>query len=215
VVLLALVVSAGLLGGLARPPLGAHAVHPRLRHAGLLGGGAVLNAASLLFDGNVAILSLTASLAVLIAFAATNRHVTGIAVVGLGLLVNLAPVAMDGGMPVRPGALVRAGLVAPDDLVGTELRGARHLETDRDVLGVLGDALPLRPLGEVLSLGDLIVVAGAGDAVRELSRRRPRRRSVATDTGHRASPGDAPAGGSATIDLASDQRPTSTPELVG
>jgi len=115
VVLLALVVSAGLLGGLARPPLGTHAVHPRLRHAGLLGGGAVLNAASLLFDGNVAILSLAASLVVLIAFAVTNRHVTGIAVVGLGLLVNLAPVAMDGGMPVRPGALVRAGLVAPDD----------------------------------------------------------------------------------------------------
>jgi len=67
----------------------------------------------------------------------------------------------------------------------------------------------------VLSFGDLIVLAGAGDAVRELSRRRPRRRSVTTDTGHRASSGDAPAGGSATIDLASDPRPTSAPELVG
>jgi len=215
VVLLAVVVLAGLVAGLARPPLGAHTPRPQLNKLWLLAGGAVGNVGSLALDGDAAVLSLGTSLVLLLAFAAVNRHLTGVAVVGLGLLANLAPVAIDGGMPVRPGALVQAGLVDRADLTDTDLRGARHLETGDDVLGALGDALPLRPLREVLSFGDLIVVAGAGDAMRELNRRRARRPAAAVPPRHLAGAGEGPARPAATIDLDAEPQRPSTPAPVG
>lgn len=149
----------------------------------LLALGAVLNASSVLLDGSTATLCLAASLAVLIAVATANRHITGVAVIGLGLLVNLAAVAVNGGMPVRAGALVEAGVLAEDQIADATFTGARHLETSADALGVLGDVLPIPFASEVVSFGDLIVVFGAGDAVRELSRRRARR-EVAAKAGY-------------------------------
>jgi hypothetical protein len=168
VVTLALAVTVGVVAGLARPLGGRHLARPHVDHLGLLALGAVLNALSVALDGPPAVAALLASLAVLIAVAVANRGITGVAVVGLGLLLNLVAVAVNGGMPVRPGALDAAG-VDPDTV--TE---PRHLETARDPLPVLGDVLPMPIAHEVLSFGDLIIVFGAADAVRELSRRRPR-----------------------------------------
>ncbi len=170
--LLAIAVVIGLAIGLSRPPAGAHSVRPRVEQIPLLGVGALLNAASALLDGSAATLCLAASLAVLIAVASANRHITGVAVVGLGLLLNLAAVAVNAGMPVRASALVEAGVVEAADVATLELTGARHLESPSDALGVLGDVLPIPLVNEVVSFGDLIVVLGAADAVRELSRRR-------------------------------------------
>lgn len=174
-VLLAVAVVAALVAGLTRRPAGAHSLRPHVEQIPLLGVGAALNASSVVLDGSAATMALTASLAVLIAVAVANRHLTGVVVVGLGLLLNLVSVAVNEGMPVRPSALVRAGVVASDELAATALRGPRHLETDRDALGMLGDVLPIPLAREVMSFGDLIVVVGAADAVRELSRRRARR----------------------------------------
>lgn len=173
VVTLALAVTSGLAIGLARPPGGRHLARPHVEQVGLLVVGAALNALSVALSGPLAVASLLASLAVLIAVAFVNRRITGVAVVGLGLLVNLVAVAVNGGMPVRAGALEAAGLQ-----VG-ELVEPRHLETSGDPLPVLGDVLPVPLLGEVLSFGDLIIVFGAADAVRELSRRRARTASRA------------------------------------
>src|SRR3546814_18871704 len=78
----------------------------------------------------------------------------------------------DLGMPVRPAALVEAGLATDDELPTLTVDPPRHLETSADRFAVLGDVLPLAPLNEVVSFGDLIVVAGAADAVRALARRR-------------------------------------------
>src|SRR3546814_13546958 len=78
-------------------------------------------------------------------------------------------------MPVRPAALVEAGLATEDELPTLTVDPPRHLETSADRFAVLGDVLPLAPLNEVVSFGDLIVVAGAADAVRELARRRRQR----------------------------------------
>ena len=150
-------------------------MRPRVEQIPLLAVGALLNAASALLEGSAANLFLAASLAVLIAVAMVNRHITGVAVVGLGLLLNLVAVAVNAGMPVRASALVHAGVVDEADLPTLELTGARHLESSSDALGVLGDVLPIPMAQEVLSFGDLIVVFGAADAVRELSRRRARR----------------------------------------
>jgi hypothetical protein len=175
VVLLVLAVCAGLAAGVGRTPAGAHSIHPRVEQIPLLGLGALLNGASVVLDGTPATLALAASLAVLITVATTNRHITGVAVVGVGLFVNLVVVALNGGMPVRGSALVAADVVEASQVASTELDGARHLETGSDTLGVLGDVLPIPLAREVMSFGDLIVVVGAGDAVRELSRRRARR----------------------------------------
>ena len=60
VVLLAIAVVVGLAIGLSRPPVGAHAVRPRVERIPLLAFGAVLNAASALLDGSASTLCLAA-----------------------------------------------------------------------------------------------------------------------------------------------------------
>jgi hypothetical protein len=177
VVTLALGVVAGLLLGLLRRPAGQHVVRPRVERIGLLAIGGGLNALSVILDGDAATFALMASLAVLIAVAFANRHLTGIAVVGLGLLVNLVAVAVNAGMPVRVSALEAAGVIDPGEAV--TVASPRHIETDDDPLPVLGDIIPVPLTNEVVSFGDLIVVLGAADAVRELSRRRVRSRAAA------------------------------------
>jgi hypothetical protein len=236
VVVLAVAIVIGLAMGVGRRPAGAHATRAHVEHIPLLGVGAVLNGIAALLDGSDAAIALAASLAVLIAVAAANRYITGVAVVGVGLLVNLASVAVNEGMPVRAGALVRAGVVAEGAIATTTFDGARHLESDRDALGVLGDVLPIPITHEVLSFGDLIVVLGAGDAVRELSRRRARvpvvvLRTDYTTTAERAlqlwglAPSPRPVSATqcsensevdapATIDLDKEAAAASSPELV-
>jgi hypothetical protein len=172
VVTLALGVVAGLVVGLARSPAGRHTVRPRIDHIGLIAAGAGLNALSVVLDGDAATFALMASLAVLVVVAFANRHVTGVAVVGVGLLVNLAAVSLNAGMPVRPSALEAAGLAEPGEVITVE--PPRHLESDADPVPVVGDVIPIPLTREVVSFGDLIVVLGAADAVRELSRRRAR-----------------------------------------
>jgi hypothetical protein len=172
VVLLVVAVLGGLAAGRLRPPLGARGVRLHLRRLPLLAVGAFGTALSQLVDGDLATLALGASLATLLAFAAANAHVTGVFVIGCGLLLNLVAVVLNNGMPVRGGALVASGVVDEVELASTSFSGPRHLETSGDRLAVLGDVLPIPLAGEVLSFGDLIVLAGAADAVRELARRR-------------------------------------------
>jgi hypothetical protein len=172
VLTLAIGVLVGVIVGLARPLAGTHAYRPRVEQIGLLAVGAVLNALSVLLDGTASLVALVLSLAVLIAVAVANRHITGVAVVGVGLLLNLMAVALNGGMPVRASALVAAGIVTEGETITVE--DPRHLETADDPVPVLGDVLPVPLTNEVLSFGDLIIVIGAADAVRELSRRRAR-----------------------------------------
>lgn len=173
-VLLVVAVLGGLAVGRLRAPLGAHAVRIDLRRLPLLGVGAAGHVAAQLLQDELATVAMAASLAVLLGFVGSNLHVTGIAVIGVGLLLNLVSVVLNSGMPVRDDALVAADVVERDELATIGFTGPRHLETDRDIVAVLGDVLPLPIARQVLSFGDLIVVAGAGDAVREVARRRRR-----------------------------------------
>ena len=232
--MLALAVTAGLVAGLARRPAGIHTLRPRVHQLGLLSFGAGLHALSAFLDGTAALVALILSLAVLITVAFANRHVTGVAVVGVGLLVNFVAVAVNGGMPVRASALEAAGIVAPGEPI--EVDAPRHLETSDDPLPVLGDALPVPFAPEVISFGDLIVVFGAAEAVRELSRRRARSLAAADQRPIRigktrvdhvwgTAPRGAPVSASqysanpersapARIDLTSAEPTSSEPELV-
>lgn len=179
--LLAIAMLIGLGLGLTRAPAGAHSVRPEVVQIPPLAAGALLFAVSALLDGSPATLCRAAALGVLILVAMANRHITGMAVIGVGLLLNLASLAVNMGVPVRASALVEAGVAAPGEVDATDLSGPRHLETSADGLGVLGDVLPVPMLGQVVSFGDLIIAFGTADAVRDLSRRRVRRGTPADD----------------------------------
>lgn len=170
--LIAVVVGAG--AGLLRPALGRHAARPEVVRIGWLAVGAVLNAASILAPGDLATLALAGSLTALLWFAAGNRAITGVAVIGVGLFLNLTALGVHGAMPVRAEALVRAGVVDSVGAAASALDPPHRLETSRDPLPILGDVFPLAATGEVLSFGDLVVVLGLADAVRDLARRRAR-----------------------------------------
>lgn len=148
--------------------------------------GAFGTALAQLLSDDLAVLALAASLAVLLAFVAANAHLTGVVVIGCGLLLNLVALVVNNGMPVRGDALVAAGVAEASELDTLSFAGPRHLETSTDVLGVLGDVVPIPLAGEVVSFGDLIIVVGAADAVRELARRRRPAWSAAERQGYRS-----------------------------
>lgn len=175
VVVLVLAVVVGLAAGWLRPPLGARGHRLPIVRLPLLVVGAAGTALAQVVADDASTVVHGLSLAVLAAFAVSNIHVTGIAVVGLGLVLNLASVVLNDGMPVRPGALVAAGVVEPTDLTALELTAPRHLERRSDRVPVLGDVLPVPGAREVLSFGDLMILIGTADAMRDLARRRRRR----------------------------------------
>jgi len=111
-----------------------------------------------------------------IAFAGSNLLIPGMMVVGIGISVNLLPIALNGAMPVRAEALVDAEIVAEADLDRVELRGARELADSETTLEVLGDVIPVPQLDQVMSFGDLIILIGLADVITNLMRvRRPLR----------------------------------------
>lgn len=237
-VLLLVALGAGLLAGRLRAPAGAHALRMQLRWLWLLGAGAVLGAVAASTNGDAAVLAQASSLVVLLAFVLANPQVTGIAVIGVGLLLNLTALVLNGGMPVRGDALVAAGAADRQDLPTLELRGPRHLEHPGDTVPVLGDVLPVGIAREAMSFGDLIVVVGLADATRDLARRRQRRWDDNERAGYAALTtlasvdhdwGTAPSGAPVsatqcsanperdapvTIDLAKEAAAASSPDLV-
>lgn len=173
-ILLLIAVVVGLIAGSARPRIGVHGPRVRLRHVWLIGAGAILQAASDLVGGESAATVLGLSLLALVSFAILNPHVTGIAVVGVGLFVNLTSLVVNNGVPVRPEALVAAGVVERSEIPTLAVDPPRHLETGADRFAALGEVLPIGPTNDVVSFGDLIIVVGVADAARELARRRRR-----------------------------------------
>jgi hypothetical protein len=87
-----------------------------------------------------------------------NRDRRGLWLAGLGIMFNLAVIAANGGMPVSSeAASLAAGGSA--DLVF----GAKHVALDLDShLAFLADVIPVRPLRQVLSIGDVFLAVGLG-----------------------------------------------------
>jgi hypothetical protein len=116
------------------------------------------------------------SYVVLLVFAARNLHLVGMGVVLVGIALNAAVVLINHGMPVRPSAAAAAGI--------ERLAAVHHTERESDTLLVLADVVPARAIGEVLSIGDLVLAVGLGNVVVRMTRpraarsagaRRPRR----------------------------------------
>ena len=120
-----------------------------------------------------------ASYAALVAFAVANLRLAGMGVVLVGMAMNLATVAVNGGMPVDDRAVLAAGLAEDaaeiDDI---DFRAKRHRMTGDDTLYWLSDIIPARLLGtgQVLSFGDLVMCAGVVSLLANLLHPFPRRR---------------------------------------
>lgn len=171
---MAAVALGGIVAGRVRRPAGGHGARPHLHDLLLLLAGALAVALSLVVPPSVATVVRGLGLGAVAAFALRNRGVTGIAVAGLGAILNLAGLVLNNGIPVRPDALVDAGVVAADQVRDHDLDELYHLRTDRDAVPWLGAVVPFRPTEQVLSFGDLLVLVGSFDALRDLARRRAR-----------------------------------------
>jgi hypothetical protein len=135
----------------------------------LLAGAGCELVSSLWVSGDPGFGLLIAGYVLLMGFAAANLAVTGSVLVLVGLAANLTVMALDGGMPVR-------GL-SPDSGFGPR----HHAQRRGDHLTGLGDVVALPALGEVVSPGDLVLVAGVTTMVVTLAGpSRGRRRAAAS-----------------------------------
>jgi hypothetical protein len=120
-------------------------------------------------------LLLTASLMLLLVVVWVNRHLGGVKLIGLGLLLNFLVMALNGGfMPIAPDTLAQIGYDG----------NASHLETGYIVgrtknvvvepgeanLWLLSDIVVIPqpfPIPTALSMGDLLIVVGVFVFLRE------------------------------------------------
>jgi hypothetical protein len=152
-----------------------------MRATGALGAGVVLQAVPHLVSvsGTAGLACIVASYVLLAAFALANIRLVGMPVVLVGLVLNVVVIALNGGMPVRADAIATVDRDrTPGAIAQLTFDSKRHLETPSDRLTILGDVLPLRPVHEVVSFGDLILAFGLADVVFRLLRPHalPRRR---------------------------------------
>jgi len=116
---------------------------------------------------------LVTSYVLLLVFLTANRWIPGAAVMAIGLLMNLAVVAANGGMPVNARAIEAAGGSTAE--LATRSGAKHHLMIDDDVLSPLGDVIPIPPpAGVVLSIGDVLLYAGIAWFVIQVMRGRSR-----------------------------------------
>jgi hypothetical protein len=130
---------------------------------------------------DISLVSLALAFAALAAFAGSNWQVTGLCVLGLGIVLNLGAVVLNNGMPVRPRALVQSHATTAQHVGSFHLRDPRHLEADDDHYAWLGEIVPVPVVHQALSFGDLLVLVGLTDAARDLARRRARLPEVDED----------------------------------
>lgn len=172
----------GLLAG-GRPR---HIASRPFRRWPLLATGLAVQVASARIGGRPGLVLLVAAYGLLVAFAAVNATRVGMWMVALGIGLNLLAIALNGGMPVRPEAVVAAGIAGPGRVDVLRLDGKRHLERPSDRLLALSDVIPVRPLREVLSFGDLVMGVGLADVLVHLLR--PPRRAAHAAVGTAAGP---------------------------
>lgn len=118
------------------------------------------------------------SFALIAVFTTANLRYAGMGVILVGLLMNVATVMVNGGMPVQASSIVAAGIVeSPAEVATLDLKAKRHLMTGDDRLYWLSDVIPVRLLGgQVLSFGDLVMSIGVVDLVANLLHPFPRRK---------------------------------------
>ena len=104
-------------------------------------------------------LLLAVALVVLLAVARANGRMPGVPLIALGLLLNLAAVVANAGMPTSESTLASAGVAVERPL--PHRPDAKHvLAGEGTRLALLGDRLAVRPLRAVVSYGTVCELAG-------------------------------------------------------
>lgn len=103
------------------------------------------------------------SMALVAAVLLLNRHVPGLWLFGLGLILNAVVMAFNGGfMPVSDSALYAAGTGGTVDVMRANGRVQKTFLMEPDTpFWFLGDVLPFAPINKVYSIGDIVAGLGA------------------------------------------------------
>ncbi len=99
---------------------------------------------------------LVVSLAAVLAFVITNWFRAGMALVAAGFVLNAVVILGNGGMPVSAHAIQSLG----GDLTGDDIAGKHQIADADTALPWLGDVIPVPGLRLIVSLGDILLVAG-------------------------------------------------------
>lgn len=109
------------------------------------------------------------------AFALANVRLPGFAVLLVGVLLNLLPIALNDGMPVTVGALRAAGETRSISQMDPSGGVRYHLAGPHERLVALGDSIGGRwPVHYVVSAGDLLIFLSLMAFVVWAMRRKPR-----------------------------------------
>lgn len=112
---------------------------------------------------------LIASQVALLVFFWLNRRLPGIPLAFAGFVMNTFVIIANGAMPVSERAL-QAVAVGDGDAV---IPGKHRLLEAGDPLPFLADVIPIAPLRTVVSIGDVVLAAGAAILIVSLMRRPP------------------------------------------
>ncbi len=158
------------VGALAALMLGgrvANAAEVSFRFWWLLFVGVALQAAPTLLDvsSDAAFVWVVGSYVALGGFVVANLRLVGMPIVLIGLAMNALVIVANHGMPVGVDAVLAVGASPDEDLAAQVQDNKHHLETGDEQFMFLGDIIPLRPTGEILSFGDLVLAAGTGNVV--------------------------------------------------
>jgi len=122
------------------------------------------------FHGSPAVLLSLLSTGLLVGFAVANVRTGGMVLVAAGMGLNFLVTLLNWGTPVSGSALVSSGVVdTSEQLEGLVLSGGSEV-ADGAFLGFLGGVIPL-PWGQVLSIGDLLWLAGLALVTASVMRR--------------------------------------------
>jgi hypothetical protein len=116
-----------------------------------------------------------------------NRTLPGLMLAAAGMALNVVVIAANGAMPVLERSAEAAGVTQ-----SLEDAGLKHERMDDEtILPWLGDAIPIPPFKEVLSVGDVVLALGLARVVdaRMMSHRKPRHRADAAGEGPRSASG--------------------------
>ncbi len=104
---------------------------------------------------------LIGSFVLLLAFAGANARLAGFPLIVVGLALNLTVIATNGGMPVSRHALIASGQADTLRQLMADASAKHHLLGSGDVLTPLADVIAIRrPIGQVVSAGDVLMYLG-------------------------------------------------------
>lgn len=116
---------------------------------------------------------LLGSFVLLSVVAVVNLRTTGFAIVLVGVAMNFAVIAVNGGMPVDRDAIVASGQAGTLEELKDGAGVKHHLARPDDRLRFLADVIALPPpVAQVISLGDVFTYGGIAVVVAAGMRRR-------------------------------------------